>query len=89
MATVTIQITAAGNTVGRVKTVSGADLTRFLEAYKSVLGQVDDGDGGLRDRTDEEVVQTWADNIIAHTKATVRQYENIQAASVGSYITFT
>ncbi len=75
MASVTISITAAGNTVGRTKTISAAHLLRFLAAYKHILGQVSDGAGGLRDMTDDECVLAWADSYLNGTKANVLRDE--------------
>jgi hypothetical protein len=84
MATITIQIVASGNTVGRTKTVSGPHLLRFLAAYKALLGQVSDGNGGLRDMTDDECVLAWADGLLAGTKSNVLRQEQTEAAATAS-----
>ncbi len=87
MATVTIQIVAAGNTVGRTKTVSGPDLVRFLAAYKTLLGKVVDSQGPpitYRDMTDDECVLAWADGLLAGTKANVLRVEKDAAAKTAS-----
>jgi hypothetical protein len=84
MATMTIQIVASGNTIGRTKTVSGPHLIRFLDAYKALLGQVSDGNGGLRDMTDDECVLAWADGLLAGTKANVLRQEQTAAASTAT-----
>lgn len=93
MATVTIQITAAGNTVGPVKTISAAHLLRFLAAYKFILGKVPDGGGGLRDMTDDECVIAWANGLLNGTKANVLNAEKTIAAKTATdtqtEITFT
>jgi hypothetical protein len=87
MATITIQIVASGNTVGRTKTVSGPHLIRFLDAYKALLGQVVDSQGPpvtYRDMTDDECVLAWADGLLAGTKANVLRQEQTEAASAAS-----
>ncbi len=87
MATITIQIVASGNTVGRTKTVSGPHLIRFLNAYKALLGQVVDSQGPpvtYRDMTDDECVLAWADGVLAGTKANVLRQEQAVAASAAS-----
>ena len=87
MATVTIQIVASGNTVGRTKAVSGADLVRFLAAYKTLLGKVVDSQGPpitYRDMTDDETVLAWADGLLAGTKANVKRAEQDAAAKTAS-----
>ena len=87
MATITIQIVASGNTVGRTKTVSGPHLIRFLDAYKALLGQVVDSQGPpvtYRDMTDDECVLAWADGLLAGTKANVLRQEQTEAASTAT-----
>jgi hypothetical protein len=87
MATITIQIVASGNTVGRTKTVSGPHLIRFLAAYKAFLGQVVNSQGPpgtYRDMTDDECVLAWADSLLAGTKATVLRQEQMVAASTAT-----
>lgn len=79
MATLVISITAQSTTVGRTKTVSGPDLIRFLNAYRTILGQVSNGAGGMRDRTDDEVILGWADATIAKAKSQTRAVENTAA----------
>lgn len=70
MPTITISVTA-GQTVGRTKTISGAHLTRMLNAYRTLLGP---------ELTDEEVILAWADGLLAGTRANVRSVENEVAA---------
>ena len=87
MATLTIQIVASGNTVGRTKTVSGPDLVRFLAAYKTLLGQVVNSQGPpitYRDMTDDETVLAWADGLIAGTKANVKRVEQTAASTTAA-----
>ena len=88
MATMTIQIVASGNTIGRTKTVSGPHLIRFLDAYKALLGQVpvdpQEPNGAKRDLTDDECVLAWADGLLAGTKSNVLRQEQTVAASAAS-----
>jgi hypothetical protein len=94
VATITIQIVAGGNTVGRTKTVSGPHLIRFLAAYKALLGQVVDvaahTENGVfipatyRDLTDDECVLAWADGLLAGTKSNVLRQEQTAAASTAT-----
>lgn len=74
MPTITISV-MAGQTVGRTKTISGAHLTRMLNAYRTLLGP---------ELTDEEVILAWADGLLAGTKANVRSVEN-QIASKNAF----
>lgn len=67
MATVTIQLTNdLGQTAGRVKTISGADLQRFLTAWRALYGD---------NPTDQQVAQRWADQLLLETKTAVRNFE--------------
>ena len=84
MATITIQVVASGNTVGRTKTISGPHLVRFIAAYKAILGQVDNGSGGFRDMTDDETVLAWADGLLAGTKQNILSHEKVAAAATAS-----
>ncbi len=79
MATVTIQITNAGNTVGRVKTISGGDLVRLVAAYKVNAPPM----------TDDQAVLAWADALLADTKQTVKQIERAVAVGGVSDIAIT
>ena len=72
MATVTISITAGANTAGRTKTITAPHLLRFLAAQRKILG--------LPSATDDEVVQAWADRILAETKNAIRSVEGTDAA---------
>lgn len=84
MATMTIQVNTGQGTVTRNRTVSGAHLLRFIAAYKTLLGQVSDGAGGLRDMTDEETILAWADGLLAGTKANVLRVEKDAAATTAA-----
>lgn len=91
MATITIQINTGQGTVGRTKTISGPHLVRFLSAYRGLLGQIpagpanpDTGVVPMRDMTDEETILTWADGLLAGSKANVLRYEQTVAAQAAS-----
>lgn len=81
MATVTIQITASGNTVGRTKTVSGAHLIRLLAAMRTLTGN-----SGL---SDDDAVLAWADWAVARTREMVKGIEGSTAASSVTEIDLT
>jgi hypothetical protein len=78
MPTITVTITAGGNTVGRTKTISGPDLTnRFIPALRALYGAMRmPADPAL---TDDEVVQHWADEVMQRVKQRIQDYERTAA----------
>lgn len=80
---------AATGLVTRSKTISAGDTTRLLNAYKLSLGQVSDGAGGLRDRTNQETFDAFVDNIYAGMRETVRNIEGDTAKATVAPITLT
>lgn len=67
---------AATGLVTRSKTISAGDVTRVLNAYKTIAGQVSDGAGGFRDRTNQEVFDWFVDNrVLARIQEDVRNVE--------------
>lgn len=71
----TLTFTASGLTA-RSKTISAGDVTRVLSAYKTLAGQVSDGAGGLRDRTNQEIFDWFVDNrVLARILEDVRNVE--------------
>lgn len=58
----TISIAATGVTT-RSKTISTNDTQRLLNAFRKVYGQVSDGAGGMRDMTDQEIFNRFADGV--------------------------
>jgi hypothetical protein len=72
MPTITITITAGGNTIGRTKTISGPDLTnRFLPAHRAGFPLMPNE----TPLTDDQVIQRWADNVLQQLKQRVHDYE--------------
>lgn len=71
----TITITASGLTA-RSKTISTAHTTRLLAAYRVRYGQVSDGAGGMRDMTDQEVFNAFADGLFRGMIGVVRSAED-------------
>lgn len=71
----TLTFTATGLTA-RSKTISAGDVTRVLNAYKIIAGQVSDGAGGFRDRTNQEVFDWFVDNrVLSRILEDVRNFE--------------
>ncbi len=84
----TLSFAATGLTT-RSHTISAGDTTRLLNAYKLQLGQVSDGSGGLRDRTNQETFDAFVDNIFAGMRETVRNIEGDTAKAAVAPITLT
>ncbi len=84
MATVTISVVAT-STVTTTKTVSGADLLRFIAAYRKIFN--------IPAATDAEVVQAWENFVFSEAKRAVRSVEDEtakeSAISGGSEIVLT
>lgn len=88
MATIKLEI-VAGQTFTLTKTIANADLTRFLKAYRTLLGQVQSGVDVdvkpiMRDMTDLETFNAWANSILAGTLANVISTEKSAAAKTSS-----
>jgi hypothetical protein len=75
----TISITLGTET--RSKTITAAHLLRFVSAYRAIYGQVPNGAGGMRDRTDAEVATAICEGIFNGWKAAVLQHEKDVAAA--------
>lgn len=73
MATLALTITVGGNAVGRTRTISAGHLVRLIAALRVVFPQNPDN------RTDEQVVQEWADRTIASLKTITRETEQAAA----------
>ena len=80
MGTMTITINTGPKTFTHSRTVSGPHLKRFADAYRGLLGQVDDGNDGKRDMTDDELMAAFADGFFNGTKANVKRQEEIIAS---------
>lgn len=77
----TLTFSATGLTA-RAKTISAGDVTRVLNAYKSIAGQVSDGTlTGMRDRTSQEILDWFADKLFDRMKEDVRNIERDTAAA--------
>ncbi len=75
----TLTLTATGLTQ-RSKTISAADTTRMLNAYRVLYGKVSDGAGGMRDRTNQEIFDLLADALFSYMRSTVKEVERGVAA---------
>jgi hypothetical protein len=76
MATISIQL----GPETRSKTISAAHLVRFVNAYRAIYGQVSNGAGGMRDRTDAEVATAICEGIFKGWQAAVLSHEKDVAA---------
>lgn len=80
---------AATGLITRSKTISASDSTRLLNAYRIVLGQVSNGAGGLRNRTDQETFDAFVDNVYNELRETVRNIEGDTAKAAVAPIALT
>ena len=84
MATIVISVA----TMAEERTISGADSLRIIAALQRKYGQVDDGRGGLRDRTSQEVFDLWASSTFQQLKEiTLRQEQEAAAETAVSVVT--
>lgn len=80
MATISLALTSV---ITRSKTISPAHATRVLDAYRVIFGQVSNGAGGLRARTDQEVFDALADSLFNEViTATVQREADTAKASI-------
>lgn len=86
MATFTIGVTGL---TPRAKTITAPQATKLLNAYRTSLGQVPDGAGGFRARTDQETFDAFVDNIFNSMRETVRNVEGDAARGAVTPIDFT
>lgn len=86
MPTFTPAIVAGAFNRSKTFNFSGADATRLLNGLRAFYGQVSDGLGGLRDRTDIETVDAWFADIMstAQQRTQFQEKRAAQAASVDS-----
>lgn len=77
----TISLTATGLTA-RTKTISAGDTTRLLAAYGSIAGQIALGTvpETYRNRTNQEILDWFADKLFDRMKEDVRNIERDTAA---------
>jgi hypothetical protein len=76
MPTITVTITAGGNTIGRTKQISGPDLqNRFLPAYRALFAMMTLQPPGTPALTDDEVIQRWADDVLQRLKLRIKDHE--------------
>lgn len=85
MATITISINAGAQNYSLSRTITGAHLTTFLNAYKQIHGQVidtpatEDAPATYRDMTNQEVFDVWAKGILQGTMNNVNSQQEHQA----------
>lgn len=84
MGTMTITIDTGANTYTHSRTVSGPHLVRFADAYRALLGPVDDGNGGEREMTDTELMKAYADGFFNGTQANVKRQEQTAVKQTAS-----
>lgn len=87
MATYVQTVTAGGGlNQSKTFTASNADATRMINALRAYYGQVPNGGGTMRDRTDAETIDALFADVIATIKQRVQVQERkaAEAASVDS-----
>lgn len=84
----TISFSATGLTA-RTKTITAGDTTRLLDAYRVIYGKVPDGAGGMRDRTNQEIFDVFADGLFKSIQEQVRNAEGNTAMNAISVIVLT
>lgn len=60
-------------------TIPNAQISRVQTAVRAAFGQVPDGTGGMRDMTDEELVEKLRQDVIQTIKGMVIQHERSAA----------
>ncbi len=76
MATLTLSLTSGPVTGSKNYTLSDADVTRWLNALKTL-----DGAGSL---TNAQLLSKWADNVVQSVKSFVKHVERDAAAASAS-----
>lgn len=84
----TIALSATSLTT-RTKTISAGDTTRLLNAYRVIYGQVPDGAGGMRDRTNQEIFDRFSDGLFDYIREQVRNVERGTASNAVADIGLT
>jgi len=91
MATIKIEVVAGANTYTKTKTITNAQATRFIAAYRVLYGQFQGpavGDPPVlpapRPYTDAEVADMWIDGLIAGTMGNIKNVESSIAAKTAS-----
>lgn len=78
MATIKIEVVAGAQTFTHTRTITGAHLTRFIDALRVVLGA----------GTDEQVLTKWAQEIFDKARRVTRHVElNAATESAASGVT--
>lgn len=76
MATLTFSLASTPLTGSKNFTLSDADVTRWISAYRKILSNQ-----GVTGLTDGQVLARWADAVVAYTVSQVKQVEQFTAAS--------
>jgi hypothetical protein len=76
MATLTIELNTGAGTLSVTKTLSGADLTKLLNAFTTILIEQ-----GIASPTQQECFNYWVSRWIADTITVIRNQNRIEAES--------
>jgi hypothetical protein len=79
MATIGLQIDYPQGQMASTYGLPDLDMGRILAAYSSMYGKVDDGLGGQRDMTPQEIVDRLALELINIVKSNTREWERAEA----------
>jgi hypothetical protein len=78
MATIGLQVDYPLGAITSKFEIADLDMSRILTAYSAMYGQVDDGMGGMRDMTPQEIIDRLAIELIGNVKSNTREWERVE-----------
>ncbi len=78
MATIGLQIDYPLGALSSKYEIPDADMGRILAAYSAMYGQVEDGQGGYRAMTPQEIVDRLAMELLGSVKSNTREWERVE-----------
>jgi hypothetical protein len=78
MATIALEVDYPLGRITSKFEIADLDMSRILVAYSALFGQVDDGQGMLRDMTPQEIIDRLAIELIGSVKSYTREWERAE-----------
>jgi hypothetical protein len=78
MATIALQVDYPLGVISSKFEIADLDMNRILAAHSALFGQVEDGQGMMRDMTPQEIIDRLAMELIGQVKSYTREWERAE-----------